>query len=153
MLFYGRSVGIRTRGLLDPNQARYQTSPHPVSFAIIMKNAPLVKCCSLFFRRILTGEGIGLSYRIDYDIKNRKKYPENTEKTGKWLFPAVIAVVLVLLFSVVGKQLFSVLLPGQPEQTSQALEIMAQQLQDGASLSDAFAAFCKEVIELAGASH
>ena len=27
--FFGRSVGIRTRGLLDPNQARYQTSPHP----------------------------------------------------------------------------------------------------------------------------
>ena len=26
---FGRSVGIRTRGLLDPNQARYQTSPHP----------------------------------------------------------------------------------------------------------------------------
>ena len=29
--FHGRSVGIRTRGLLDPNQARYQTSPHPVT--------------------------------------------------------------------------------------------------------------------------
>ena len=27
--FRGRSAGIRTRGLLDPNQARYQTSPHP----------------------------------------------------------------------------------------------------------------------------
>ena len=25
----GRSGGIRTRGLLDPNQARYQASPHP----------------------------------------------------------------------------------------------------------------------------
>ena len=27
--FFGRSIGIRTRGLLDPNQARYQTSPYP----------------------------------------------------------------------------------------------------------------------------
>ena len=27
--FFGRSVGIRTRGLLVPNQARYQASPHP----------------------------------------------------------------------------------------------------------------------------
>ena len=26
---FGRSGGIRTHGLLDPNQARYQTSPHP----------------------------------------------------------------------------------------------------------------------------
>ena len=28
---FGRSIGIRTRGLLDPNQARYQTSPYPDS--------------------------------------------------------------------------------------------------------------------------
>ena len=35
--FFGRSVGIRTRGLLDPNQARYQTSPHPVSETHYMK--------------------------------------------------------------------------------------------------------------------
>ena len=39
---FGRSVGIRTRGLLDPNQARYQTSPHPVSENIIMKNGAIV---------------------------------------------------------------------------------------------------------------
>ena len=26
---FGPSGGIRTHGLLDPNQARYQTSPHP----------------------------------------------------------------------------------------------------------------------------
>ena len=29
--FYGRSGGIRTRGLLVPNQTRYQTAPHPVN--------------------------------------------------------------------------------------------------------------------------
>ena len=33
--FYGRSAGIRTRGLLVPNQARYQTSPHPVELSLI----------------------------------------------------------------------------------------------------------------------
>ena len=33
---FGRSTGIRTRGLLDPNQARYQTSPCPDSQVIIM---------------------------------------------------------------------------------------------------------------------
>ena len=32
---FGRSVGIRTRGLLDPNQARYQASPHPETSSII----------------------------------------------------------------------------------------------------------------------
>ena len=33
--FFGRSGGIRTHGLLDPNQARYQTSPHPGAMIII----------------------------------------------------------------------------------------------------------------------
>ena len=40
---FGRSVGIRTRGLLDPNQARYQASPHPVNSGIIMNIFPIVK--------------------------------------------------------------------------------------------------------------
>ncbi len=42
-LFFGRSVGIRTRGLLDPNQARYQTSPHPDVYAIILNKQVVVK--------------------------------------------------------------------------------------------------------------
>ena len=37
---FGRSIGIRTRGLLDPNQARYQTSPYPDCQNII-----LIFCC------------------------------------------------------------------------------------------------------------
>ena len=45
MLRRGRSAGIRTRGLLDPNQARYQTSPHPdaVSLSIIFSFLRSVK--------------------------------------------------------------------------------------------------------------
>ncbi len=35
---HGRSIGIRTRGLLDPNQARYQTSPYPEIQYIITVN-------------------------------------------------------------------------------------------------------------------
>ncbi len=48
---YGRSVGIRTRGLLDPNQARYQTSPHPDNLAIIMKIAAYVNPHGVFFQK------------------------------------------------------------------------------------------------------
>ena len=41
----GRSAGIRTRGLMDPNHARYQTSPHPVHTmdTIIAVLPPVVK--------------------------------------------------------------------------------------------------------------
>lgn len=94
-----------------------------------------------------------MSYRIDYDIKNRRKYPESTQNKGKWLLPAAIAVGLVLIFAMIGKQLFPSLLPGRSEQTAQALESMVQHLQEGAPLKDAFAAFCKEVIDLARAAH
>lgn len=35
--FHGPSVEIRTRGLLNPIQARYQTSPHPdILFAALL---------------------------------------------------------------------------------------------------------------------
>ena len=43
VFFIGRSVGIRTPGLLDPNQARYQTSPHPDSHSIIVMETDSVK--------------------------------------------------------------------------------------------------------------
>ena len=38
---FGPSVEIRTRGLLNPIQARYQTSPHP----------DIHLCCNLNFQR------------------------------------------------------------------------------------------------------
>ena len=40
-LALGRSGGIRTHGLLDPNQARYQTSPHPADNSHIIKTVAL----------------------------------------------------------------------------------------------------------------
>ena len=47
-IVFGRSGGIRTRGLMDPNHARYQTSPHPDSLNIIMKKMSIVKCFRIF---------------------------------------------------------------------------------------------------------
>ena len=47
---FGRSGGIRTRGLLDPNQARYQASPHPDSLCIIPEIPDSVKRQILVFR-------------------------------------------------------------------------------------------------------
>ena len=51
--FFGRSDGIRTRGLLVPNQARYQTSPHPETGLLYAGIARLSReiyflCFSLF---------------------------------------------------------------------------------------------------------
>ena len=42
--FFGRSEAIRTPGLLDPNQARYQLRYTPMDPNIIMIFFPIVKC-------------------------------------------------------------------------------------------------------------
>ena len=51
---FGRSVGIRTRGLLDPNQARYQTSPHPdysITFSLsVGLHVVFAASCQLFHK-------------------------------------------------------------------------------------------------------
>ncbi len=49
---FGRSEGIRTPGLMDPNHARYQTSPHPDNHDIIMKNRAIVKSNPVYFGNI-----------------------------------------------------------------------------------------------------
>ena len=40
---FGRSEAIRTPGLLDPNQARYQLRYTPIDQYIIMRNYEIVK--------------------------------------------------------------------------------------------------------------
>ena len=51
--FFGPSVEIRTRGLLNPIQARYQTSPHPdISLSDSFDRIPhRIKKCKYFFEK------------------------------------------------------------------------------------------------------
>ena len=60
----GRSIGIRTRGLLDPNQARYQTSPYPEIQYIITAFSSYVNQKYWTFYRNFSG-----------DIRNFTDYP------------------------------------------------------------------------------
>ena len=63
----GRSAGIRTRGLMDPNHARYQTSPHPVHTmdTIIAVLPPVVKRGNL----LRIAKVVGVQYILDRWIK------------------------------------------------------------------------------------
>lgn len=60
---HGRSAGIRTRGLMDPNHARYQTSPHPVHTmdTIIAVLPPVVKRGNL----LRIAKVVGVQYILD----------------------------------------------------------------------------------------
>ena len=80
---HGRSAGIRTRGLLDPNQARYQTSPHPdaVSLSIIFSFLRSVK------RNIASFLGIDWGYPSNRTGRGIYVQPVHTggasEETGR----------------------------------------------------------------------
>ena len=90
----GRSIGIRTRGLLDPNQARYQTSPYPEIQYII----------PIFYRSVNQNIGFYLSVIPDFSSpggNSTKHRPESmrhpaaavppetlqTENLPEWLPP------------------------------------------------------------------
>ena len=61
---FGRSAGIRTRGLLDPNQARYQASPHPDRLKYYNEISP--RCQAL--------DGILRQSERKNQLTDRKKY-------------------------------------------------------------------------------
>ena len=82
---FGRSGGIRTRGLLVPNQARYQASPRPVSLNIIMNPSWNVKYESMFFpsaHRMIAGV--------------TKMNQKGKRGSGSWLLVGLAALVLAI---------------------------------------------------------
>ena len=75
--FHGPSVEIRTRGLLNPIQARYQTSPHPdilfaalltalISYHRFIENASIF---FVFFKNILS------YFCLAHDSDSQQKSP------------------------------------------------------------------------------
>ncbi len=74
--FFGPSVEIRTRGLLNPIQARYQTSPHPDIFDCQGIIHHFLSDVKWFLKKFLfcTGKDIwrgfanGLSLEVFFDI-------------------------------------------------------------------------------------
>ena len=91
-----------------------------------------------------------MSYRIVYGpeqkIPKKKEFPTSRIR--------VITALFLLLFSISVKKywpdghakLAELLLPGNPGVTQLALEDMVFDLGEGVPLSDAFAAFCRQII-------
>ena len=79
---FGRSGGIRTHGLLDPNQARYQTSPHPET-SLYYKGQ--IGSCQAFFHIFLLGllkiEQL-LELLIQSDTENQGELCSGVELSG-----------------------------------------------------------------------
>lgn len=86
-----------------------------------------------------------MAYRITYGPKVRGE--KQRPKRRFWIFAAAVVLVLILYAAGTGETLKNWLLPGDAAVTEQALQTFAQQLEEGESLGDAFACFCREIIE------
>ena len=89
-----------------------------------------------------------MAYRIEYEAFGPKK-TGFLKKYGMFLFILLLLVttVTVSVANLSGAQWArSLLFPGDPGVTAVALEELAEDLQQGSSVKDAFAAFCREVI-------
>ena len=173
---FGRSEGIRTPGLMDPNHARYQTSPHPDNLSIIMNKTCYVKSASLKYLSItfdnhvrrpgsdtycasylsesfhkLHGGG-SMSYQINYGLTSRPI--KNSAKNKPWGLTWIVLLVFLLLVNSCWPRghavLRDLLWPGEPEKTQQALETFVTQLRYGEPVTDAIELFCLEILEHEG---
>ncbi len=89
-----------------------------------------------------------MGYKLSYDSV---KLPKTAGKTDKkaWFY---VALVVACFFGAVAVKAYGlrfvqeILLPGDPEVTEAALEGMIARLKTGTSLSQAFEAFCREIV-------
>ena len=140
--FYGRSTGIRTRGLLDPNQARYQTSPCPDSQNIIMEKSGCVKWLRVIFpilENSLIQEANAVAYKIIYHSEIKKRYRKNIFRRACLTFTFFISFLwFVSVLWPEGMELIKMLIiPGNPDTTLQAAEVFAMELNCGVGLTHA----------------
>ena len=149
--FFGRSSGIRTRGLLDPNQARYQTSPCPDSQNIIKEKTGCVKWYGVFFlfrRNTLIQEVMYVDYHVIYGSESLCK--RRWSSLRRFFFTTgffICFLWLVCGFWPDGQLLLKqLLIPGDPEITLDAAEVFAQEIGSGFSLGDAIRNFCHVVL-------
>lgn len=97
-----------------------------------------------------------MGYRIEYD-SGKRQY--EVRRVQPWRLPLMIAgafgvflLLTCLLWPEGMEALRELVIPGDNAVTLRALEGMAEDLKAGASVSDAVAAFCKEIIQSAEAA-
>lgn len=91
-----------------------------------------------------------MPYRIDYGHPSDKKYPVPTIRSHLLSLTAGAFTLFVLLtgtFWPEGREaLRDLLIPGDPEITAEAFSTLVTEVREGEDLSEAVAAFCREII-------
>lgn len=94
-----------------------------------------------------------MAYSIEYFTSDEAKKPKvNFRQIGVVLLILAIVVAAVVIKSASLPFVKEVLLPGDPAVTAMALDALVEDICDGASVIEAFKAFCKEIVDGAYAS-
>ncbi len=90
-----------------------------------------------------------MGYKIVYDL-SFKSGSQSRYSGNKWKRIVFIGLfVLLVMCALIGpirEQIVSLLFPGDVAATDKALQAMSERITAGVSLTDAFAAFCQEIV-------
>ena len=89
-----------------------------------------------------------MAYKIQYTPQEQYRYPLKKQKAkpvrwGMWLLVAVLVISTI----VACKGVPEFLIPGDPVVTKSAVQEMISQMKAGTDAYDAFAVFCKRIID------
>ena len=92
-----------------------------------------------------------MSYRISYSSVS---IPEHVSASQTAKKRAVLRLLIAVIICVIGvcvlkghtDTILNLVLPGDPEVTKNAIEIMSDEIKAGSSLKDAIVAFCEEIV-------
>lgn len=92
-----------------------------------------------------------MGYRIQYGETVKKEVLTETTRNRKPLIGVIAGLIICCVFTFIisknADKLADFILPGNREVTKNAISAFTEDLREGESVSNAFAAFCKEIIE------
>lgn len=92
-----------------------------------------------------------MAYSIDYSTSGAEKVEIPPERRFLWGWTALFSALLLVLlwnFWPEGREVIrNLLIPGDPEVTSQAAAGLIADLQNGSAPRDALTAFCREILQ------
>lgn len=89
-----------------------------------------------------------MGYRMEYGTGNNDAcFRRIGNKNIKLWTVTVIAAVLLIVGLVYRDQMVDLLLPGDPVVTKRAIGVFVEGLKEGERATDAFAAFCKVIVD------
>lgn len=87
-----------------------------------------------------------MSYRVEYNPEQHSRYPTTKRKRSFLMLLFLVALCVVGGQLLLKGELFSYLIPGDPEITKKAFSVMVEKIDSGAPVGEGIFAFCEEII-------